>query len=205
MIAVTDKLAWYVARSSGIVAWVLIAASIVWGLMLSSRLVRKRGVPAWLLDLHKYLGTLALVFTAVHIAGLVGDNWAHYGLKQILVPLTDLDQPSRGPSALSVAWGIVGFYLLIAIQITSWLMRRMPRKVWHAIHLSSVALFVSGSIHAFTSGKDRGNRLWQMTAIIGILFVLQLTLFRLVTLRSAHKWALRPEAPTKGSDRVSTG
>jgi methionine sulfoxide reductase heme-binding subunit len=202
MIAVTEKLSWYIARSSGIVAWVLIAASIVWGLLLSSRLVRKKGVPAWLLDLHKYLGTLALVFTLVHIAGLVGDNYAHYGLKQILVPLTDLDQPSRGPSALSVAWGIVGFYLLIAIQVTSWLMRRMPRKVWHAIHLSSVALFVSGSIHAFTSGKDRWNRLWQMTAIIGILFVLQITFFRILAMRTNGKWAFRADPR---AEKVSTG
>ena len=62
MIAVTDKLAWYVARSSGIVAWATVTASILWGLTLSSRLVRKRGVPAWLLDLHRYLGTLSLVF-----------------------------------------------------------------------------------------------------------------------------------------------
>ena len=58
MIAVTTKLAWYVARSSGIVAWATVTASILWGLTLSSRLVRKRGVPAWLLDLHRYLGTL---------------------------------------------------------------------------------------------------------------------------------------------------
>ena len=62
MIAVTTKLAWYVARSSGIVAWATVTASILWGLTLSSRLVRKRGVPAWLLDLHRYLGTLSLVF-----------------------------------------------------------------------------------------------------------------------------------------------
>ena len=67
MIAVTDKLAWYVARSSGIVAWATVTASILWGLTLSSRLVRKRGVPAWLLDLHRYLGTLSLVFVVVHL------------------------------------------------------------------------------------------------------------------------------------------
>jgi DMSO/TMAO reductase YedYZ heme-binding membrane subunit len=203
MIAITEKLSWYVARSGGIVAWLLITASIVWGLLLSSRLVRKQGVPAWLLDLHKYLGTLALVFTGVHIAGLVGDNWAHYGWREILIPLTDLDDPSRGPSALSVAWGIVAFYLLIAIQVTSWLMRRMPRKVWHAIHLSSIALFVAGSIHSFTSGKDRWNRLWQMTAIIGLLFVLQIAFFRILTLRTKGKWAIRADPRADKTDQLT--
>jgi methionine sulfoxide reductase heme-binding subunit len=204
MIAITEKLSWYAARSSGIVAWVLVSASIVWGLLLSSRLVRKKGVPAWLLDLHKYLGTLALVFTGVHIAGLVGDNYAHYGWGQILIPLKELDKPSRGPSAMSVAWGIVAFYLIIAIQITSWLMRHMPRKVWHAIHLSSIALFIASSIHAFTSGKDRWNRLWQMTAVIGVLFVLQIAFFRILTLRSKGKWALRADPRADKNEQLTT-
>ena len=30
-----DKVTWYVARSSGIVAWALILATIVWGLLLA--------------------------------------------------------------------------------------------------------------------------------------------------------------------------
>ena len=55
MIGFDEKLSWYVARSSGLVAWALVTASIVWGLALSSRLIRRRGVPAWLLALHRYL------------------------------------------------------------------------------------------------------------------------------------------------------
>ena len=32
-----DKITWYVARSSGIVAWALILTTIVWGLLLATR------------------------------------------------------------------------------------------------------------------------------------------------------------------------
>ena len=87
MIALTDKLAWYVARSSGIVAWATITASILWGLTLSSRLVRKRGVPAWLLDLHRYLGTLSVVFVAIHLGGLVADNFVYFGWRELFIPM----------------------------------------------------------------------------------------------------------------------
>src|SRR3954447_23757356 len=113
MIAVTEKLAWYVARSSGIVAWATVTASILWGLTLSSRLVRKRGVPAWLLDLHRYLGTLSVVFVAIHLAGLVADNFVYFGWSELLVPMSS---PWRTGA---VAWGIVAFYFLVAIQISS--------------------------------------------------------------------------------------
>ena len=54
--ALNPQVWWWLARATGIVAWCMVTASIVWGLTLSSRLVRRRKVPAWLLDLHRYLG-----------------------------------------------------------------------------------------------------------------------------------------------------
>ena len=76
---VNPQLWWWLARASGIVAWCMVTASIVWGLALSSKLVRRRKVPAWLLDLHKYLGTLSLAFIAVHLVALVADSYVDFG------------------------------------------------------------------------------------------------------------------------------
>ena len=60
-----EKLWWYVARSTGIVAWALVAAAVVWGLLLTTRLVGGRSAPRWLLDLHRFLGGLAVIFTGL--------------------------------------------------------------------------------------------------------------------------------------------
>jgi hypothetical protein len=199
MIAVSEKLSWYVARSSGIVAWATITASILWGLTLSSRLVRMRGVPAWLLDLHRYLGTLSLVFVVIHLGALWADNYVYFGWQELFIPMNSPWKSS------AVAWGIVAFYLLAAIQITSWLMRHIKRKIWHAIHLTSIALWISATVHTFLAGQDRHNMLLQWFVFGSAILVVQLTLFRVITMRSAQKWALRPDTPTKGSDRVSTG
>ena len=199
MIAVTDKLSWYVARSSGIVAWATVTASILWGLALSSRLVRKRGTPAWLLDLHRYLGTLSLVFVLIHLGGLWADNFVYFGWQELLLPMSSPWKTG------AVAWGIAAFYLLVAIQVTSWLMRHIKRTVWHAIHLTSIGLWITATLHTFLAGQDRHNTLLQWFVVGSTILVLQLTAFRLITLHSAQKWALRPETPTKGSDRVGTG
>lgn len=199
MIAVTDKLAWYVARASGIVAWATVTASILWGLSLSSRLVRKRGVPAWLLDLHRYLGTLSLVFVIVHLGGLWADNFVYFGWQELFVP-------RKSPwKTAAVTWGIVALYFLVAIQVTSWFMRHMPRRLWHAIHLSSIGLWITATVHTFLAGQDRHNTLLQWFVVGSTILVLQLTLFRVMTLRTAHKWALRPDTATKPSDRIKTG
>ena len=175
MIAVTEKLAWYVSRASGLIAWALVAASIVWGITLSSRLLRRRGIPAWLLDLHRYLGLLAVIFTLVHLVGLVADNYVYFGFKELFIPMATDWRPG------ATAWGIAAFYLLIAIQITSLLMRRMPRKIWHSVHLLAYPLFVVGTVHGFQSGADRSNKLVQWSALLIIELVFGLTLFRALT------------------------
>ena len=76
---VSQKFTWYVARASGLVAWAIVTASIVWGLVLSTRIIRRKGIPAWLLDLHKFLGTLSVVFVAVHLLALWADNFLYFG------------------------------------------------------------------------------------------------------------------------------
>lgn len=145
------KLSWYLARSSGMVAWCVVSAGMAWGLLLSSRRVRRRGGPAWQLDLHRFLGTLSLVFTAVHLAAIVADNFVHFGWTDLTVPMASDWRPG------AVAWGIVATYLLAAVQITSWLLPRLPRKVWHAVHLGSFGLFAAATAHGFTAGTDAGS------------------------------------------------
>jgi DMSO/TMAO reductase YedYZ heme-binding membrane subunit len=153
------NLSWYVARSAGLVAWLTCAASVGWGLTLSSRLVRKRGAPAWLLASHRFLGLLSVTFVAVHLAGLWFDKWVPFGLAELLIPMRSSYKP------LAVAWGIVAFYLLLAVELTSLLMGRIPRKWWHRIHLSSFLLLVLATVHGFTAGTDRSNSLARWVAL----------------------------------------
>ena len=115
-----SQLSWYAARASGLVAWAVVTLSILWGLALSTRLVRRKGVPAWLLDLHKFLGTLSLVFVGVHVVALWADNFVYFGPRELFVPFAS---PWRTGA---VAWGIAATYLLVAIQLTSWTMKRLP-------------------------------------------------------------------------------
>ncbi|MGD9791886.1 MAG: ferric reductase-like transmembrane domain-containing protein [Acidimicrobiia bacterium] len=171
---VTPQLAWYVARASGLVAWAVVTASILWGLALSSRLVRRKGVPAWLLDLHRFLGTLSIVFVAVHLAALWADDFVDFGPKDFVVPMASTWRPE------AVTWGVAATYLLVAIQLTSWMMRHLPRKLWHAIHLTTFPMFAASTVHGFQSGADRSNLLVQWLALTGGLMVLFITVFRVL-------------------------
>jgi len=163
------------------VALVILTASVVWGLLYSTRILNGRPTPKWLLDLHRFLGGLAVTFTVVHLAGLVADNYVHFGLAQLFVPLASEWKP--GP----VAWGVVGFYLLIAIEGTSLIMRHLPRRLWKFIHLGSYALFWIAIVHGASAGTDAGNGLYRVGTVLAVLTVVFLTVYRVLTSRKVRQ------------------
>ena len=65
----------------------------------------------------------------------------------------------------AVTWGGVALYLLLVVQVSSWLMRRIPRRLWHRIHLLSFAVFAAGTIHGALAGADSGTPLVQFAAV----------------------------------------
>ena len=91
----------YVARSSGFVTLVLSGAAVVWGLLLSTRIIRDRRLPKWLLDLHRFLGGLSVAGLALHLGALVADSYVHFGVRDLLVPFASSWRP------VAVAWGVI--------------------------------------------------------------------------------------------------
>ena len=143
-----SKIPWYAARAGGVVAWALILLTIVWGLLLATRVLGRRPAPAWLLSLHRFLAALALAFVGVHVGAIMLDSYTSFGPVDVLVPFASSWHP------LAVAWGIVGMYLLAAIEITSLLRHKLSNRMWHAVHLLSYFLFATTTVHMLTAGTD---------------------------------------------------
>jgi len=144
----SHHLAWYVARGTGIVAWGLIVASMVWGFLYATRVLGRKARPWWMLGVHRFLGALAVVFVIVHVLAIVADSYTSFGLIDVLVPFASAWKP------IPVALGIVGMYILVTVEITSLLQRRLPRPVWRQIHLASYGLFAFATLHAMSAGTD---------------------------------------------------
>lgn len=176
---------WYVSRAGGVVAWALVTFAVVLGLWLSLRLSRSRPRPAWTLDLHRFVGGLAVVFTGVHLAGLVADSYVTFGAEELFVPFASSWKPT------AVALGVVGLYLLLAIELTSLVMRRIPRKLWRGVHLTSYVLFVIATAHMLMAGTDAGRWALQWAALLGTAVVAFLTTARVLATRTAPRTATR--------------
>ena len=176
----TNQLWWYVARAGGIVSWSLLAASVVLGLFLSTRVRPLNAPPVWTTDLHRFLGGLATIFVGVHVVAIMLDSYTSFGVTDVLVPFASSWHP------LWVAWGIVGMYLLLAVELTSLVRKRLPRKLWHALHLLSLPLFAFATMHFALAGTDAGNPF----AVFGMILLSGVVVAFLV-----RRFA-RPHSPT---------
>lgn len=143
---------WDLTRASANIAWVLLLFTILWGILLTTRILRGMDRPAWLLDLHKWLGVVVIVFSGVHMATLVADNYINFSIADVLVPGVSSYRP------WAVSAGVVGFWLLVTIQLTSVFKRRFSQSAWRRIHMTSYPLYVIIAVHALTAGSDVGSR-----------------------------------------------
>jgi DMSO/TMAO reductase YedYZ heme-binding membrane subunit len=170
----SEQFWWYVARASGMVAAVLLILTLIWGLLITTKLIERRGLPAWLTDLHRYLGGLSVVFIAVHLVALVFDNYLVFSWSDLFVPFAS--SWKAGP----VAWGIGAFWGLVFVEGTSLLQRRMKRSIWRGLHFLSYPVALMTAIHAVQAGTDAGNVVFRAVSI-GLIGVLSaLTIFRIL-------------------------
>lgn len=172
---------WYLARATGYVAWALLTTSVISGLLLSTRLTNGRPRPAWILDLHRFLAGTAVAFTGLHIVGLVADSYVHFGAADLLIPFASHWRP--GPVAL----GVVAMYLLAAVEISSLLMRRLPRRLWRGIHFSSYFAFWLATFHLVTAGTDASHPASMIATAAAIATVVFLTLVRALSGRGGGR------------------
>jgi DMSO/TMAO reductase YedYZ heme-binding membrane subunit len=161
---VNDRLWWYVARSSGLVAWALLAASTLWGLALTTRPFDRRVASRWVNDLHRFLGGLSVAFVALHLTGVVADSFVHFGLADVLVPLASSWHP------WAVAWGVVALYLLVAVELTSLARARLPHHLWKGVHALSFVLFVVATVHVLQAGTDTDDG-WALYPVLAVTMV----------------------------------
>jgi DMSO/TMAO reductase YedYZ heme-binding membrane subunit len=185
------KIWWYLSRATGLVAWGLAIAAILLGLALASRALGPRPKAPWLLALHRWVGGLTVAFTVAHVAAIVADSYVHFGVADVLVPFASSWQPSE------VAWGIVAAWLLVAIELTSLQMRRLPKRAWRAIHLTSYAVGVMATAHGLTAGTDTANPIFTWSAIGSVAAVTFFAVYRKLAPKRAARAAriqrVRPE------------
>ncbi len=146
---------WYFARATGLVALLLLTASVVLGILNSERFVAPNW-PRFAVDrLHRDVSLLVLAVLVIHILTSVLDGFAPIKLTDAVIPLASAYRP------LWMGLGAVAFDLLLAVAITSLVRRRLGYRTWRAVHWAAYACWPVALFHGLGTGSDAA-RSWTL-------------------------------------------
>jgi DMSO/TMAO reductase YedYZ heme-binding membrane subunit len=180
---------WYVARSAGIVAYLLLSTSVVVGTLLVGR--RDLRWPKFAVqEIHRYLSILTGVFVVLHGGALLLDRVVPFSLTQALVPFSTSYRP------FAVGLGVAAAELMAAIGITNHYRKRLPYMLWRRVHYLTLVVWLGASAHGVLAGTDRQDA-WFLALVT--LAACAVTLAFLVRISG------RAELPAIASVAVATG
>ena len=157
------KAYWFVSRSSGVLAYLLLTLSVIWGLVQSGAILRPTIPPALALGLHNFLSWAGLVMSALHALVLLGDNNPTMNLADIVIPFVGPYRP------IWVGLGVVGIYLMLLVSVSFYVRSKIGQKNFRLLHYTSYAAFLLVSWHAMGAGTDTSAlRLVYVTCISGV-------------------------------------
>jgi methionine sulfoxide reductase heme-binding subunit len=142
------SLYWYLTRSTGAVALLLLTFALALGVLDVQRWSTPRW-PRFVVDsLHRNVSLLALAFLVLHIITSVLDTFAPIGLLDAFIPFVGSYRP------FWLGLGAVSFDLILAVIITSLLRQRMGYGAWRAVHWLTYASWPIALLHGFGTGSD---------------------------------------------------
>jgi methionine sulfoxide reductase heme-binding subunit len=156
------SLYWYLTRSTGAMALLLLTAAIMLGVLDVQRWSSQRW-PRFVIDsLHRNVSLLAMAFLLVHILTSVLDSFAPISLSDAFIPFAGSYRP------FWLGLGAVAFDLLLAVTITSMLRARMGYSTWRAVHWLTYASWPIALLHGFGTGSDAKSS-WLLLLSVGCL------------------------------------
>lgn len=175
---------WYVTRSAGIIAYLLLWFSTAWGVAISSRIIDPLLHRSFTFDLHQFTSLLSLGFTALHILALLGDRFVPFNVAQILIPFI---HPYR---TIWVGLGILGLYVSVLVTVTFYIRRRISYRTFHLIHFASYVGYVGVTLHGLFAGTDSNLPATILMYAGSALVVVFLTVYRILYRPSADQPAV---------------
>lgn len=183
---------WYTSRVGGLLAWLLVTAAVIAGILVRTRVAAPGEARFGLFETHQALAVLALVAVLVHVLVLLLDRYIGFTVVELLVPFVSPYEP------VWVGLGVVAFYLLLVVVPSFWLRGQLGYGAWRAIHYATYAIFVLSVVHGLLAGTDTRTPLVAglMAASAGAVTVL--TIWRIAGTRRERRRVpgsrgLRPE------------
>jgi methionine sulfoxide reductase heme-binding subunit len=162
---------WYAARAAGVVAYLLVSASVALGLPLAGKERFDRWPRFAVEDVRRFARVLAGTFIAMHLFWLAVDSQAQLGVRGLVLPFSASYRP------LWTGLGVVAAELLLALAVTNHYRKRISYSLWRRLHYLNFAVWIAVTIHGQGAGTDSGSAVFLLMYAVtaGTIAVLALS------------------------------
>ena len=189
-------LTWLIVRASGLVAYGLLAAASIWGLLLSNRLLGRRVPSRALTFTHEGLSLGALLALATHLGFVAADHYLAFGWLELLVPGAASWRPLASALGVTAAWSAV------VVGLSFYGKRLIGQRAWRYLHYGSFGAFVAATAHGVMAGSDTTHPAVLALYLSSALSVLVLLVAR-ITLASERPASRGRRAPAEPSGELA--
>jgi predicted ferric reductase len=177
------KFVWYFARATGILSFILLTIVVVHGLVVSSRAFIRVYPATIALETHRFLSWIALGTVMLHFGSFLFDDFMRMSITEILIPFL-LQRDFRTTLGYDIGQvttlGIIAFYLILILVLTSEFRSKMSTKLWRAIHYSSFVAYPLFLVHGILTGTDSRELWMQVVYIVSGVLVSMLIVIRII-------------------------
>ena len=170
---------WYLTRGSGIVALLMLTATVVLGIISSGRWETSRWPRFVVEGLHRNVSLAVVVFLANHVTTTVVDGFVPIGWLDVIIPF------HSGYRPVWVGLGALAIDILLALIVTSLLRVRIGPRVWRGVHWLAYACWPIALVHALGTGSDPRTS-WLAAVAVGSLAVVVLAVVARIGLAPGH-------------------
>ncbi len=145
-----DRMApWILGRASGLCAYLLLVALVVFGLVLAHPArARRGGSTPGRIRAHIALALFTFAFTVLHVVVLATDRWAGVGWWGAALPMHASYRP------LPVTFGVLGLWTAMLAGLTAAAAGRLPHGLWWPLHKIAGVSLILVWLHGVLAGGD---------------------------------------------------
>ena len=174
---------WAVSRASGLAAFAVLTASVVLGLLMSTKTSDGLLSRPFVFDMHQFLSVASLALIGVHAGSLLFDGFLHFTPLSVVVPFMSPYRP------LAVGVGVIAAWLTAIATASFWLRSRIGTKRWRTLHYVTFLAYFASLGHGVTAGTDTTVPLVYWGYVVSAAAVMALTTLRITGYRGPQRAA----------------
>lgn len=168
------KLPWVATRLVAFLSYFAIAGSVVYGLLLTTKILDSIAHRPVSFTLHQDLAAIGLGLAGIHVVLLSLDSTVPFSFGAMLVPFAAPYRP------LWVGVGQLTLYVTSIVVASFYVRRRIGTRAWRTLHYVTFLAFAGATVHGIMAGSDSGSAWAWWSYVAASVAVVFLTVYRIV-------------------------